>query len=101
MCQRKKFYGMRKILKVKDRLSMTQSKGKVNDLQAGELGLTLVANMPEITLNRIGDNGINNARVNLEYLNEGFSLKELRNFNLGEGDRAVVIAAGWQDNLYS
>ena len=91
---------MRKILKVKGSLSMTQSKGKVNDLQAGELGLTLVANMPEITLNRIGDNGINNARVNLKYLNEGFSLKELRNFNLGEGDRAVVIAAGWQDNLY-
>ena len=47
---------------------MTQNKGKAIELQPGELGLTLVASMPEITLDRIGDDGINNerARDNLE-----------------------------------
>ena len=79
---------------------MTQNMGKDNGLQVGELGQTLVANMPQITLNRIGDDGINNAHKNLKHLDKGFSLKELRNVPLGEVDQAVVIAAGWQDNLY-
>jgi hypothetical protein len=65
-----------------------------DEFQAGELGLTLVANMSEITLNRVGDAGINNAHNNLKYLDRGLSLKELRNVSLGEGDQAVVIAAG-------
>jgi hypothetical protein len=73
---------------------MTQNKGKAIELQPGELGLTLVASMPEITLDRIGDDGINNARKNLKHLDKGFSLKELRSVPLGEEDQAVVIAAG-------
>jgi hypothetical protein len=72
---------------------MTQDKTQVNEMQAGELGLALVAKMPEATLNRIGDEGINNAHKNLKYLDKGLSLKELRNTPLGEGDQAVVIAA--------
>ncbi len=67
---------------------------KASEMQAGELGLILVASMPEITLNRIGDAGINNAHSNLKYLERGLSLKELRNVPLGEGDQAVIIAAG-------
>jgi hypothetical protein len=73
---------------------MTEDKTRVNKIQAGELGLALVENMPQITLDRIGDVGINNAHNNLKHLDKGFSLRELRNVSLAEGDQAVVIAAG-------
>jgi hypothetical protein len=73
---------------------MAEGNTKVNKIQAGELALALVANMPQITLNRIGDDGINNAHKNLKHLDKGCSLKELRNVPLGEGDQAVIIAAG-------
>jgi hypothetical protein len=73
---------------------MAEGKTKVNKIQAGELALALVENMPQITLNRIGDEGINNAHKNLKHLGKGCSLKELRNVPLGEGDQAVIIAAG-------
>jgi hypothetical protein len=58
---------------------MAEGKTKVNKIQAGELGLTLVANMSQITLNRIGDYGINNAHKNLKHLGKCCSLKGLRN----------------------
>jgi hypothetical protein len=73
---------------------MVNSNSKKKESQAGELGLALVANMPQITLNRIGDAGINNAHNNLRYLDKGLSLKELRRAPLGEGDQAVIVAAG-------
>lgn len=63
-------------------------------MQAGELGLALVANMPEITLDRIGDESISNTHKNLKFLDRGLSLKDLRNVSLGKGDQAIVIAAG-------
>ncbi len=50
--------------------------------------------MPEATLNRIGDKGVNNTHKNLKYLGQGLSLRELRSAPLGEGDQAVIIAAG-------
>ena len=65
-----------------------------NQIDGGELGLALVKKMPEITLNRIGDDGLKNAHKNLEYLNKGSSLKNLRNVSLGEGKNAIIIAAG-------
>jgi hypothetical protein len=39
---------------------MKQNKGKIPDHQTDELVMVLVANMPKITLKRIGGNGINN-----------------------------------------
>ena len=63
-------------------------------MKAGELGLALVANMPEITLDRIGDESISNTHKNLKFLDRGSSLKDLRNVSLGKGDQAIVIAAG-------
>jgi hypothetical protein len=61
---------------------------------AGRLGLELVANMPALTLARIGDAGIENARANLVHLDKGRSLRALRDEPVGRGDRAVIIAAG-------
>lgn len=60
----------------------------------GRLALELVENMASITLNRIGEVGISNARENLSLLKRGRSLKDLRELEIGKGDRAVIIAAG-------
>jgi hypothetical protein len=73
---------------------MTKENIKKNEMGAGELGLALVANMPKITLNRIGDDGIKNAHKNQKHLDKGLSLKALKNAPLGENDQAVIIAAG-------
>jgi hypothetical protein len=73
---------------------MSKGSPKAIEMQGGELGLVLVENMQGITLNRIGDVGLNNAQNNLKYLDRGSSLKELRNAPLGQGDQAVIIAAG-------
>jgi hypothetical protein len=61
---------------------------------SGELGRELVANMERLTLARIGDAGLENARLNLAHRDKGRSLRELREAAVGKGDRAVIIAAG-------
>ena len=61
---------------------------------SGELGLKFVAVMEQITMDRIGDIGIANARDNVQYLNRGKNLKALREESLGEGNCALIIAAG-------
>lgn len=63
-------------------------------IQNGELALRLVEDMARITLDRIGDEGIRNAKANLPFLERGRSLKDLRRALPGEGDEALVIAAG-------
>ena len=68
---------------------MGKNKLKENELQSGQIGLALVDSMQEITLSKIGDEGINNAHKNLKFLDEGLSLKEMRNAPLGEGDQAA------------
>ena len=60
----------------------------------GLLALELVEKMAGITLDRIGEAGMGNARKNLPLLKHGMSLKELRSQKLGKSDRAVIIAAG-------
>lgn len=62
--------------------------------EGGALGLKLVADMTRITMDRIGDAGMENARRNLEFLGSGKSLKALRESVVGRGDRAVIVAAG-------
>jgi len=60
----------------------------------GQLGMELVANMPEITKARIQNSGVENAQNNLPHLNRGQSLKALRDVSIAEGDSALVVSAG-------
>lgn len=63
-------------------------------IQQGEIGLKLVAQMDQITMDRIGTIGIANAHANLKYLDRGGSLAALREEDIGRGTRSIVIAAG-------
>jgi hypothetical protein len=47
------------VLKQISKITMMQNMVKISDRLADELGLALVVNMSEITLKRIGDDGIN------------------------------------------
>jgi hypothetical protein len=62
--------------------------------KGGELGRELVANMVQLTLARIGDEGVKNAHRNLAHRDKGRSLRELRGAAIGKGDRALIVAAG-------
>lgn len=63
-------------------------------MSKGSLGRQLVANMERITIDRIGDSGVANAKRNRAFMDRGQSLAALRNKPLGRGDSAVIIAAG-------
>jgi len=58
------------------------------------LGMQLVAQMSNITRDRIQDLALENAHNNLAAILNGQSLKALRDIKAGEGDKAIVIAAG-------
>lgn len=60
----------------------------------GELGLQLVEHMEQITWDRYGQLAVDNARRNMQYHDAGKSLAALVDQPLGEGDSAIVIAAG-------
>lgn len=60
----------------------------------GKLGMRLVGDMERITLDRIGKTGLENAKRNLRHIDQGKSLKSLRDIHPGQGDKAIVIAAG-------
>lgn len=62
--------------------------------QGGELGRQIVSRMEEITWNRHGELAMTNARRNHAVLDRGKSLAALRDAQLGEGDSAIIIAAG-------
>lgn len=61
---------------------------------AGALGRELVTHMHRMTLDRIGEMGLVNARYNEAYLDRGQSIAALRDEVVGEGDSAVIVAAG-------
>lgn len=61
---------------------------------AGDLLKALMPRMEEMTWDRIGGIGLENAELNREYFKEGHSLATLHERGLGGGDSAVVIAAG-------
>lgn len=63
-------------------------------LQGGALGHQIVARMEDITRDRHGDMAFENAKRNVSLLHRGQSLAALRNRPLGEGDSAIIIAAG-------
>ena len=60
----------------------------------GELGLELVKIMEDLTWERHGQIGVENAKRNLPFIIGGQSISALRNLKVGDGDSAVVIAAG-------
>jgi len=63
-------------------------------LQAGEMGLSLVNEMSELTKLRTTDQGLENARRNQSYIEKGQSIKLLTQETMGNNDSALVIAAG-------
>lgn len=62
--------------------------------KAGALGLQIVSRMESITWDRHGEMALNNAQRNVALLDRGQSLAALRDRPLGEGDSAIIIAAG-------
>ncbi len=73
---------------------MTSSKTPSAAEQGGALGRQLVARMGELTAQRHGALALENAARNQDFLDRGRSLAALRETPLGNGDSAVVIAAG-------
>jgi len=59
----------------------------------GELALKLVADMGRITLDRIGNAGLENAARNQAVLDRGKSLAALLDEKVGEGDSCIIVAA--------
>ena len=62
--------------------------------QDGALVGELIANMESMTWQRIGELALQNARVNVGYLDQGKSLAKLRDVEMGNGDSAIIVAAG-------
>ena len=60
----------------------------------GSLGRRLVENMARMTADRVGGQVLENALRNQAHLARGKSISVLRNAPLGDGDTAIVIAAG-------
>lgn len=58
------------------------------------LGMQLVMQMVGITRDRIQELALENARNNLSKIQQGKSLKALRDEPAGTGDKAIIIAAG-------
>lgn len=62
--------------------------------EGGAIGLALIEKMGEITRDRHGQLAIANAERNAALKDRGASIAALRDAPLGEGDSAIVIAAG-------
>jgi hypothetical protein len=60
----------------------------------GALVRRLIAEMEQMTWDRVGEHVLRNARRNLKFKDKGASLAALRGRALGEGDSAVIVAAG-------
>ena len=60
----------------------------------GSVGRALVSKMGELTQARHGEMALTNARQNHAFLDRGKSLTALRRAPLGDGDSAIIIAAG-------
>lgn len=62
--------------------------------RGGQLGRRLVDNMERMTRDRIGDLCVKNAENNRPCFTHGRSLAALRDETVGEGDSAIIVAAG-------
>lgn len=67
---------------------------EANAIQGGELGLKIVADMERITWDRHGQMALDNAKRNADATHIGQSLAALRHEVVGEGNSAIIIAAG-------
>lgn len=75
--------------------SNTVTKTPLDNVSTAQtLGMQLVAQMVEITRDRIQDLALDNARKNIELIRKGKSIKALQDEIVGSGDKAIVIAAG-------
>lgn len=63
-------------------------------LDSGKTGYKLVREMEQLTVWKVRDEVWRNVERNVEYRQHGQSLKKLAGQQLGEGDKALVIAAG-------
>jgi len=64
------------------------------DSKSSSLGEALVARMEQMTWDRIGELSQKNIRRNALVRDQGESLRALRDVAVGDGDSAIVIAAG-------
>ncbi len=62
--------------------------------EGGDLARALLPSMEQLTWARNGELALENARRNAAFLDRGQSLAALRDSSLGEGDSAIIIAAG-------
>jgi hypothetical protein len=65
-----------------------------DETDAGQLGLEIVANMVAITRERIGQHGLDNAKKSLPLIRTGKSIRNLVGQPIGQGDSALIVAAG-------
>lgn len=73
---------------------MTQRPEVPEGTVGGAILLELVREMPRITSDRIEALALENARRNKPLIEQGKSIRALRDIQIGEGDSAVVVAAG-------
>ena len=64
------------------------------ETQTGEFAAEIIADMDKITWDRIGQMSIDNACRNLAVLDSGESIAALRDHQIGEGESALIVAAG-------
>lgn len=74
--------------------TVIDASGKFDPQQAAGLGQQFVSQMTGITRDRIQDEALNNARNNLAAIRQGNSIKKLLDIPMGEGDKAIILAAG-------
>lgn len=73
---------------------MTQRPEVPEGTVGGALLLEMVRDMPRITRDRIEALAVENIRRNKSHVEQGKSIKALRDLKVGEGDSAVIVAAG-------
>lgn len=66
----------------------------MSQTEGGELGYEIVANMVKITRERIGRQGLANAKASLPLIKKGKSIRDLTVQQIGKGNTAVIVAAG-------
>lgn len=69
-------------------------KSPKNQIKTDSVAQDLVSQMNEITLNRIGEMTLENARKNKVFTDQGKSIAELRNQEIGLGESAIVMVSG-------
>jgi hypothetical protein len=73
---------------------MTQRPEVPEGTVGGAILLEMVRDMPRITRDRIEALALENIRRNRPHIERGKSIKALRDMQVGEGDSAVIVAAG-------